>query len=183
MWQAWVHSPFKHIETSHGSFFLPFSFLVSNATDNEEAEPDHPRGHINAKVKFKEVKKHIRMIVTQEFPLWALRCTVSSRSMIGPVSKQKTDGLSLLNPVLCGDAQRSTIVELIERARVKALQSVPVRQTDWNSRGVWQRMAILLQRNTLCRGIHVVACVGIVDGRNSICLLTWRQPCLAADRN
>lgn len=43
---------------NQGRFSYLFSFLVSNATDGQEAEPDHPQGCFNANVKFHNVKKH-----------------------------------------------------------------------------------------------------------------------------
>ena len=43
---------------NQGRFSYLFSFLVSNATDGQEAEPDHPQRCFNANVKFHNVKKH-----------------------------------------------------------------------------------------------------------------------------
>ena len=75
---------------NQGRFSYLFSFLVSNATDGQEAEPDHPQGCSNANVKSNNVKKHARMIQTHEVLLWIRRCTVACRSTCLPRGGETT---------------------------------------------------------------------------------------------
>ncbi len=134
-----------------------FHSSVSNGTDDQEAEPDHPRGYINANVKFNTVKKHIRMIVTHEFLLWMLRCTVSGRSTCAPrgcISQKDTTTSPWKQPGLDLCQSNSLIV-------CPFLTLLPVET---------QKVALLLNRwsqaNQLNRGKCIRVCqVGLLSLR------------------